>query len=261
MENQICDTAKKWYKELNFPEKYDDEFYSLLNEIKSSSDTSLADGKRNLLSLLCRCEDLEKMYAEKGIDRKILLDTLSDIVIWTNTWSDLKSELWLGETEWLGNHFEMRLFKLGRLQFCMRGAEADIPSGKTSKGDNIIEIHIPATGPLLHDECVKSIENAKNFFAKHYPEYEYKYFTCRSWLMDTSLRQIQKPESNILKFQDMFEIFNEKQSDAILKYVFKWDTSRADIKNAVCTSSFSKKVKERALSGEPFYTALGIIKK
>ena len=93
-----------WYKKLNFPSKYDGEFYRALEEIEIPADSKLEDydpkcedGKRNLLAYLYFCEELKRRYEEKGIGEDILMDTLSDLVVWTDVWSELKGELWLGE--------------------------------------------------------------------------------------------------------------------------------------------------------------------
>jgi len=247
--------------------KYDAEFNEALEEIKISDAVSIKnynvnekDGKRNLLSFLFMCDELQKRYVDKGISEEVLIDTLKDIVRWTATWSDLKRELWLEELPWLKRHMSMRLFKLGRLQYCMAEAETDI-GDKVSKGENVIEIHIPECGPLDIEECKKSMKQAKNFFEKFYPEYEYKYFTCHSWLLDKTLSELLDANSNILKFQELFKLISSDKSDAILGYVFRWKADRNDIKKMPCSSNFSKKIKDRILNNGVFFETMGIINK
>lgn len=257
-----------WYKKIGFPEKYDVEFYRALEEIEipdgitiDTYDLNEQNGKRNLLSFLYFCEALKERYAKKGISEEILLDTLNDLVIWTDIWSDLKGELYLGETGWLSSHLSMKLFKLGRLQFCMAKEALDIPEKGVKKGENIMEIHIPAVGPMKKELCMESIEAAKEFFAKYYPEFDYKYFSCHSWLLDTSLEEMLGSESNIIQFQNMFDIVHEGKSDAILKYTFRWNIKRDEIDGIPCTTGFMKKIKARVSEGGDFYSSYGIIKK
>ena len=69
-----------------------------------------------------------------------------------------------------------------------------------------------------------------------------------------------KPESNILAFQNMFDIKESEESDAILKYVFNWNTTRRRLPKEPTFSSFSKTVKELALKGGKFYESLGVLK-
>ena len=265
----ILDTTKiieKWYKILNFNSRYDAEFYNALNEIKIEDfkidkyDTEEKDGKKNFLSYLYMCEDLSKQYKQKGISEEILYDTLSDIGRWLDTWSEIEEGLYLGELNWLKLHLSMNLFKLGRLQFAFGKASCDVVEKNIKKGDNIIEVHIPAEGPLLKAECERSFDLAKKFFKEFYPDYEYKYFICHSWLMDSGLKNLLKNDSNMLIFQDMFEVFEPEESYAILKYVFKWNITKENLNSCVAVSSFARKVKEWINDGGKFYEALGVLK-
>ncbi len=259
---------EKWYKELEFSNLYDKEFYAALKKIKVSDaitpedyDTQETDGQRNLLSYLYMCEGLWKKYSDKGISFDIFKDTVSDLVTWTDTWSDLKRELYFGETDWLKNHMSMKLFRLGRLQFCMGDLPHDLEGTEFKKGDKVLEVHIPEGEGLSQEECKKSFKMAKEFFAKYYPEYDYKCFTCHSWLLDDTLCELLKPESNIIKFKNMFTIVSKNKSDAILRYIFNWNTNRNTVRKAVPISSFAQRVKEHVLSGKDFYEAVGYILK
>ena len=266
----VTETKKiieKWYKILEFPKEFDKEFYDALSEIEISPSTSIQtydineqNGKLNLLSFLYMCETLKKQYEEKQIDNEILLDTLKDIVRWAITWSELKGCLYLGEIKWLGNHLGMTLFKLGRLQFNMAQIEEDMAKEGFLKGDKIIEVHIPSCGPLKKEECEKSIIAAKEFFKKYYPDYNYKAFTCHSWLLDTSLNEILSKDSNIIQFQNMFDVTTEDKSDEILRYVFKWDTTRDKLNKLECTSTLAQKVKQKIKDGFEFHESYGILK-
>ena len=262
------DVIKRWYQKLPFPEKYKDEFEQALLEIPISHEISIdtydiqeSDGKRNLLSYLYLCEELKESYEKKGISEKVILDTLEDIVLWTDTWSGVKNELYLGELGWLKRHMTMQLFRLGRLQFCMGVSEHDIPSLHVAAGDKVLEIHIPSSGDFSEKACQESIERAKEFFAAYYPGFEYKCFTCHSWLLDPTLQDLLKPESNILKFQNRFELIEKEKSDAVLRYVFQWDTTRENLQQFVCTSGLAKKVKDHVLAGNDFYEVFGAIEK
>ncbi len=258
---------EKWYKRLGFPEKYDAEFYKALENIEISPDTCIEkydmeceDGKKNLLSFLYLCEGAEKSYKELGIPEDIMLDTLRDVVVWTETWSAVKGELYLGEILWLKRHFEIRLFKLGRLQFCIAGAEHDIPKYGIKKGEPLIEVHIQAGGRLSTEECNSSIDMARAFLKKYFPNYEYSVFTCHSWLLDEKLEEVLAPDSNILKFGRMFDRVRADDSNALLRYIFPWDTNEENLKNREPVSGFARRVKEAVVGGATFHETLGVIK-
>ena len=205
------------------------------------------------------CEALKNKYEDKKIPEEIMKETLKDMVLWTEIWSELKESLYLGEIEWLSNHLKMKLFRLGRLQFKMGSAEHDVPEKNLRQGDNVIEIHIPAGETLETEKCRESINLAKEFFAKYFPEFEYRHFTCDSWLMDETLKELLPEKSNIVGFMNMFDRFHKEKNDAILRYVFKWDTTRQNLENAEPTSSLAVKVKGHIKNGKDFYTAYGVI--
>ncbi len=257
--------VKKWYEKIGFPSKYDNEFYSSLEsyEINPSLtveeyDINETDGKKNFLYFLYFCEEMQRKYNEKGIGEDILMDTLYDIPRWLDIWSGLKGELYLGELDWLSHHLGVKLFKLGRLQFCFAN-HYEFPDRGIKKGDAVIDTHIPAAGPLSPDECKKSFDFARGFFAKYYPDYKWEVFTCHSWLLGEDLADILGENSNIIKFQKLFTIDNQYESDAVLSYTFRWKIKRDDLSGIEAKSSFAKKIKELALNGAVFHGGTGYI--
>ena len=271
MENNCSKTAeiiKKWYIKLDFPKAYDEEFYKALSEIAIPEDITIEnydcdsqDGKRNLLSFLYFAEKLSVNYKAKNIPENVLMGTLHDLVLWTKSWSEVKGELFLGELKWLRLHLTMHLFRIGRLQFAMGKALHDVEKYDVKKGEPIMEIHIPADGAMPVDECRKSIEMAKDFFAEYYPDFEYRYFTCHSWLLDDTLKEYLKEGSNILEFRKLFDVIEDEDSYALLRYIFRWDTGIENLDRAVCTSSFSDRIKKAAMDGVKFHQSYGFIKK
>ncbi|MBR5236489.1 MAG: amidohydrolase family protein [Clostridia bacterium] len=268
----LCPKTKtiieKWYKKLGFDKEFDAEFYEALETIPVSDavtvdncDISSKDGKRNLLSFLFMCEEVAAEYRAKGISEDILLDTLGDIVRWCRIWSEIKGELYLGETEFLAWHMKLKLFKLGRLQFAMKKAEEDIPSLNIKKGDALVDVHIPAAGSLDKKVCQVSFALAREFFEKFFPEHKFNYFTCDSWLLDDGLKKLLPRSSNIVAFGNMFKKVSKRPSDSVLHYVFRWDIKRYQMPGCACNTSFAKKLQKAVKEGKTFYQTLGFIKK
>ena len=168
----------------------------------------------------------------------------------------------LSQLRWLKHHLSMKLFKIGRLQYYLAEASQTraVPEENVQVGDPYIDIHIPAVGPLSPAECHKSVETARLFFANYFPEHQYRHFVCHSWLLDASLQEILPESSNILNFQKMFHLYRADESDAILHYVFRWDTTRENLADFPATSSLAKAVKERVENGGCFHETLGVIK-
>ena len=266
LEPSVKEIIKKWYSLLEFPNIFDSAFEKYLSEINVSDATTLEnypkgcdDGGRNLLSHLYLCEETAKKYAELGIPDDVLIDTLKDVCTWTKTWSAVKGRLHLGELSWLSRHLSCKLFKLGRLQFCMGEAEADIESYGVKKGDNVLEIHIPEGDRLTPEECLGSINRAKAFFSEFFPDFKFSVFTCHSWLLDDTLKKYLPENSNIIRFGDMFDKIKEDDSNALLRYLFRWDTNELNLKYASPASSLAVKVRDAVLKGEAFHETLGVI--
>ena len=265
---RVLKIIEKWYRALPFKKEYDEAFYKALDEVYVDEkwnvdeyDVNCDDGLQNLLSYLYFLEDMKARYAALGADESIFLDSAEDIVRWCDAWTETKGTLYLGELSWLKLVFSAKIIKLGRLQFCFAKETHNIEKYGIEKGDLVIAIHIPAAGPLLLDECQRSVDLAREFFPKHFPNTDFKCFTCHSWLLDPTHKEIMKPESNILAFQTMFDIVDKNPSDSLFGYVFRWKMTRAELEGAECKSSFAKTVREKALEGRTFYAGLGVIEK
>lgn len=265
---KVKEIIEKWYKRLEFPIEYDKEFYQALDSIPISDaitlekyDLECKDGKRNLLSCLFMCEETERKCKEKSIPDEIITQTLKDIVNWCINWSNVKGELYLGELNWLNRHLNGNIFQIGRLQFAMAKTNHDIPSYGVKAGDNVIEIHIPQGKSLTVKECENCIENAKIFFEKYFPQFNYTVFTCSSWLLDETLKEYLSADSGIIQFGNMFDKVDEEESNALIRYLFAWDTTILNIQYRHPVSSFAEKVKKAVLKGVKFHETLGVIKK
>lgn len=252
------DIIKRWCSRLPFSENYLAEINSWLADPAVDIPNNFSDNpQKNLLAALYRCDALEQEYQRRGIDTAVLLNTLEDIVRWVDIWYDLTGTVGLMETDWLSRHFDCRLFGLGRLQFCMGNSDHAIPAAGVSEGTPILEVHIPANGPMRFDDCVQSVALARRFFAAHFPEYPYRCFTCHSWLLDPTLKHFLKEGSNILQFQQLFQVVQNDASDAALKYIFHWNTTRESLPDCEAGSRLATEVKQYVLNGGTLYESLG----
>ncbi len=124
---------------------------------------------------------------------------------------------------WIFNHFQGGLFQLGRLQYELGTAAYDAPGFVT--GDPILEMHIPAIGPLTPGSCDASQDEARTFFARHFPETPYRFGTCESWLLDEQLTDVLPESSNIVSFQQRFthdDAYSSPGDDDIIRFTFGW---------------------------------------
>lgn len=150
------------------------------------------------------CETYER-YKKAQIAEEIFDQTFYDITIWCEECYRKYQVYGLEEVWWIAQSIKMNLYRLGRLQFEPYILEEDleVPSGIWKKGTKVLNVHIPAGEPLEYEKCIESFEMAEKFFAHEQNENRYM---CDSWLMSPRLKEILNKESNILKFQNLFEI-------------------------------------------------------
>ncbi|MFI8893007.1 acyltransferase domain-containing protein [Streptomyces paradoxus] len=123
--------------------------------------------------------------------------------------------------QWLTHHFRGELYQLGRLQFerarlGRRTAQAVARAGPdVAPGEPCLNLHIPDFhGPLSPAACDRSLELAREFFARHFPRERYRVAVCHSWLLDPQLKHHLEPDSNIVRFQERFQPGRDPGEDA-----------------------------------------------
>ncbi len=257
---EVTAIIKKWYQKLNFPTCFDDEFYRAIQEIAVSDmiiateyDADCQDGKRNLLSALFLAEKLSEKYQEQKIPEDILMDSLSEILTYTYIFSDIKNQLFLGRMDWILRILSGEIIQLGRLQFALEASSVAIPQKNIAVGDTILRCYIPKGGKMNTEDVLFSIQKAREFFGD-YP------IIVTSWLLDETLRELLPAGSNILAFQSLFETVKKVESDAILRFVFRWNTNRFNVKFLPCYNRLSTEVQQAVLSGKTFYEVTGYLK-
>jgi hypothetical protein len=122
---------------------------------------------------------------------------------------------------WIALHFHGELYQLGRLQFQRArlggrtGEAAATASLDTGPGELCLSLHIADfRGPLSPEACDQSLDLAREFFARHYPDERYAVAVCRSWLLDPQLKRYLPADSNIVRYQERFHLaYEETKAD------------------------------------------------
>ncbi len=261
----VLTIARKWYSTLQFAPVYDALFEELCRQYPALPEEKIAnypfdpsnDAGLHLLMCLYFCEELEDTYRRAGIPHSILLDGLHDLVIWTDMHYSLSGQLGVSEVNWLKFTFQFRLFTIGRLQYMLAPCVRDIPEIGVKQGAPVLEIHIPQNGPLYSEKCLDSMEAAKAFFATYFPDAAYKCFTCFSWLLDDTLLDFMREDSNIIKFQRLFTPVFKKESLDVLRFTLDWSLTADKIPHLKPTNSFTQAAKDAVMAGQKFYAVLG----
>ncbi len=182
----------------------------------STGDFSCLKFKNDLtrLAVIIECANQTfETYKQLGIPDNVLYDTLDDIRIWCEN-NDNKG---LANYNWIKNHINCELFKIGRLQFQFfkcNNKLLDYNYFPFDCGEALIYIHIPQGEKLIYSECISSIKNAVEFFNKYFPDYSFRYFFCESWLLYDDNYLFMQPSSNIMQFSSMFDVICSKDIDS-----------------------------------------------
>jgi len=145
----------------------------------------------------------------------------------------------------------MLLFRIGDLEYEML----------EEKGKKEISVHIPSNAKMTDADIDASIKAAQEFFAAHYPEYADSDYVCDSWLLSPKLKELLSEESNIIRFQNRFEITSEdKEAKDIFEWIFK-TSEDAEIATLPENTSLQRKAKALLLKGDNIGIAFGVLKK
>ena len=181
----------------------------------NGGDFSCLDGKGGvfILAVVLEClKHTKQEYDRIGIDEKVFYDTMSDIKIWCEN----NGNEGLLNINWIKLHLSCQLFRLGRLQY-----QFYICNNETlnygllpfEKGEKLIYVHIPQGEKLVYSECVESLQSAIKFFKTYFPEYEYDFFFCESWLLYEDNWMFMERSSNILEFSTLFDVMYSVDDD------------------------------------------------
>ena len=67
-------------------------------------------------------------------------------------------------------------------------------------GDTVLDMHIPADGPMRPEACADSMRRAPGFFERYFPEHRIRGFWCSSWIFGPQLEEILPSTSNLGSF-------------------------------------------------------------
>lgn len=261
---------ERLFNEIGLEKELEARVCELLKNEKSNIEKLVVQCKNNGFSCLKNKNDLLKLavcleyskftkeeYERLGIDEEIYYDTMRDIKIWCEN----NSNKGLKNSNWIQNHLKFELFKIGRLQY--QFYTYSIPKYRKApfkKGEKLIYIHIPQGEKLIYSDCVESLKRAIEFFNKYFPDYEYSFFFCESWLLYQENYAFMDISSNILQFQSLFEIIESLPIDAqAIERIF--GKRQLFKKNYPENTALQKSAKRFMLNGGKLGIGVGIIPK
>ncbi|HEU5353233.1 MAG TPA: acyltransferase domain-containing protein [Actinocrinis sp.] len=131
-------------------------------------------------------------HREHGIPEAVSWVTLADLGRNLAVDRRMHGEGWPVMQSWLTLHARGSVYELGRLQY--------------ERGETSLGLHIPDAGPLTPHAVAASLDQARAFFPRHFPDEHHTTFSCGSWLLDPQLLEYLPEDSNIVRFQRRFEL-------------------------------------------------------
>lgn len=96
---------------------------------------------------------------------------------------------------WFPRQISLSEYRVGALEYEFVEAE-----------DREIAVHIPSDADLRKDSVAQSIKDFNEFRKRYYPEWKTVKLTCETWMLMPELKEMLGEESNIIAFQNLFEI-------------------------------------------------------
>lgn len=160
-----------------------------------------------LLQLAC---ETYTSYQEKGIEDKIFVSTMQ---FCTRFLADHKKTYGSYAFEWAWwfvRELSMQEFRIGTLEY-------EFVDGEERR----IYVHIPSDAQMAPEYIQESFSAYREFLKQHYPEWTDADWYCDSWMMSPELKKLLPKDSNILAFQELFEIISvDYESMAALDWVY-----------------------------------------
>ncbi|HEV2529701.1 MAG TPA: acyltransferase domain-containing protein [Thermomicrobiales bacterium] len=173
-------------------------------------------------------------HRERGIPDDVSWATLADLGRQMAVHRKRDGESGFDDPVWITLHFSGAIYALSRLQYERitlgnSAGQAILDSGVgDGPGTPALSVHIPGYyGPFDPASCDASLDRAREFFPRHFPEERYDLAVCYSWLLDPQLAEYLPANSNIIRFQRRFTIIPDKGSadNALtLRFVFGMPT-------------------------------------
>lgn len=182
-----------------------------------------------LAVLIWKLAEIRRSYEALGVNPEIIADTFSDITLRQRLYLQNTGKVGLDRADcvWFRHLVNTQIFKLSVLQyqptrmFYLEKHEdsspffviSDAQKAKLPVGTPVLNVHIQAGADLRQEQVAESLQAAREFFARIFPETHFRAMVCYSWLLHSGLQDLLPPNSRILRFAENFEMISETGDD------------------------------------------------
>ncbi len=256
LQTEIKNRVLDFYDSFNFDtvDKQLKDFltYEKMSEAQIELQTILNPDKDNIKILACMLKasvDIYDVYKSKDISDEIYFATMKCYTRFIDETYKMTGRFYFDRFWWTTRQAGCHLFRIGALEYEMKHIDEKA----------VIGLHIPSDADFSPSAVDKSLTSAKEFFAEHYPELADCEYRCHSWLLDSQLKGMLSKNSNIVSFQNRFEVFNEGEvGTEFIEWLY--NTKSTDYHALPENTSLQRNMKNHILSGGVIRNAYGRLK-
>lgn len=219
-----------------------------LEQLKADAGEDPGGMKRLCCMLRCAL-NAKAEYDRSGIPEEIYIDTMAAFSRFVREHMDSFGCYGFNRFFWTTRQVSCKLFRIGQLEYELT----------TLDGAPVVSLHIPTDVDLRPEILRPSVQEGLAQLYRIFPEYAPKAVYCHSWLLSPQLKEFLPEDSNILRFQEMFDIDPEEiPGTDVLLWVFK--NPKLPKEDYPENTSLQRKLKQFFLSGGQFLEGKGYLK-
>lgn len=159
----------------------------------------------DMMMLLTAACTLGDIYRTKGYPESLFRETVLDLGYKLKECIAVYGIHGTFVLPWFDRFYDCTRFKLGRLQFETVELEEDYP-GFGTKGETVLNCHIPSCGPMTMEDVRQSLDMAYRFYDFKGP----MTVMCASWMLYPPHYSLFPEGSNLQKFYHLFQLAEQK---------------------------------------------------
>jgi hypothetical protein len=211
-------------------------------------------------AVLAAAPDVVEWMAGRGIGEPVIAATLAEVGRQLRLHRRHTGGVGFDAPYWMFAVLSGSLYQLGRLQFDLRQFRPGEPRPPVQTGGWVLDVHIPASGPLTEAAVTDSLDRAAAFFAEHFPAQPVRVAVCASWLLDPHLGDQLASSSNMTRFQQRFTPYAEPRDDELDAVYFTFGQRGLDGLDALPrNTSLQRIVLDRLAAGERWSVVRGFL--
>ena len=208
-----------------------------------------AGGMKRLCCMLRCALRARAEYVRLGIPETIYIDTMAAFSRFVREYQKSYGRYGFNRGSWTPRQVSCRLLRIGQLEYELT----------MRNGEPVISLHIPTDVDLRPETIRPSIKEALETLNRLFPDYRGKKVFCHSWLLSAQLKDFLPESSNILRFQELFEIEPDGiPGNDVLLWVFQ--NPKLPKTDFPEDTSLQRKLKRFFLDGGQFLEGAGYLR-